>query len=134
MSIDPEDSFNELKRAYIDNLNFSEVLVDYLSNEEIILTCVEGRSNKYIATKFVITEEEIESILSEYLGFSGWKYDLDFNCYEFYEASHKNLDDYIFNCYLVSPTFSQQLVLATYFICRVFDELKERMDNEYYRT
>jgi len=134
MSIEPDNAFEEIKNIYLNNLNFSEELVDYLSNEDIIMTFVEGRYVSYIANKFCMEESDIENIIESYLGFTGWKYDLDFNPYDLYIASSKLFDDYIFNCYLVSPNFSQQLVLATYFICRVFDELKERMDNEYYRT
>lgn len=131
---EPEEVFNEIRDIYINNLKFSTELVDYLSNEEILLHSVQGRSNSYIASKYLMLEEDVQKIVSDYLGFNGWKYDLDVNCYDFYLVSKKGFDDYVFNCYLVSPNFSQQLVLATYFICRIFDELKERMDNEYYRT
>jgi len=134
MSIEQKDAFEEIKNIYLNNLHFSEHLVDYLSSEEILLTCIEGRSVSYIVNKFWIETAEAEYILKEYLGFSGWRHDLDFNPYSIYKASNKLLDDYIFNCYLISPNSSQQLILTTYFICRVFDELKERMDNEYYRT
>lgn len=134
MSIESENAFEEIKNIYLNNLHFSEDLIDYLSNEEILMTCIDGRSVSYIAKRFFIAEVEVENIIKEYLGFSGWKYDLDFSPHSIYNASIKSLDDYIFNCYLISPNSSQQLVLTTYFICRVFDELKERMDNEYYRT
>jgi len=134
MSIDFENAFDEIKRIYLDNLHFSEDLVDYLSNEEILIMCVSGRANSFIAKKFNMEEIEVEKIIEEYLGFTGWRYDIDFNPYDIYLSSNKTFDDYIFNCYLFSSNYSQQLILATYFICRVFDELRERMDNEYYRT
>lgn len=132
--MEQEDVFETIKKFYMSKLHFTESLVDYLSNEEVLLACVEGHSNFSISNKFFIEEPVIESIIKDYLGFSGWKHDLDFSPYDIYKASSKTMEEYIFNCYMISPNSSNNLVLTTYFICRIFDEIKERMDNEYYRT
>jgi len=132
--MDIENDYDKIKKFYVDKLNFSEELVEYLANEELILTCVEGRSNSYLSNKYNASVENIVEMLQKYLGFNGWERDLDFNPFDIFEVSCRLLDDYGFNLTLISPTITDEQIVSTFFICKVFTELRERMNNEYYKT
>lgn len=120
--------WDEIKKYYEIKFSIPEIIIEYISIQEILKRSVTGYSNKRIARQFNFPTRYIENILIDYLYFTGWESDLDFNPLALY---NKVNGDYIAYSYQIDCTtpivYSNKIVNISYNIAKRYNEIKEKI-------
>lgn len=86
------DTWSNIKEFYTKRFGISPELVDIMSVFDILKLCASGSSNIAISKFLGETEESIMEINDAYLGFMGWKMDLDFSPLKFYKELNNPME------------------------------------------
>lgn len=122
--------FNYLHNFYIDKLNFTEEEFELLCNISILNLCAEGLSNNSIVRRTNIVGDSVVETIKKYFYFDGWEKDLDLNPLKVYNSS-EDLDEYVYNISMVSPLMELDIIMQSYYICKLYIELDNRLEKKY---
>ncbi len=104
---------------------------DYIAIQDILRLCTFGLSNKTISERLQMQVGYIQDTLKHYFEFEGWDETLDFNPYFIYERATKKFNLYKNEIETVSATHNFDFILASFMICRIYDEIEETVNNYY---
>lgn len=119
----------EIIAAYEDILNIPRHIIEYVAVHMTLLYVVSGKSNDSIASIQDITADDVEHDCVEFLGFTGWKEDLDIN--PLFVYNRVNGDYTTFVGWLIETGMSREQIEQAFTICKKFKEIEEQI-NEYY--
>jgi len=131
------DNWRLIKEFYNKSFGFPDGLVELASVSDVLLMCVSGSSNETISNFFKMSIEEVDTIIQEWLNFSGWIEDLDTNPYSIYTGLISNgyysIDDFAeelkseYDCEL-----DGEFIKYNYKACSLYYRYENRINNEWY--
>jgi hypothetical protein len=120
-----------IKEIYEKNFNVEGTVIDYIAINDILLQCVSGLSNKKISFSTDVDLQYVEATLFTYLGFSGWKQDLDLSPWYVYQsvygsrfAFEKKIND-------LTKLVNDDIIDLAYRICSIYDSIKKEIEKFY---
>ena len=128
-----EDSIWEFtKDFYEKELGVPKEVVEYLAVIDVISLVASGHSNHTISnTLEKMNELYIESICRKFLGFEGWKQDLDVNTYFVYKNTGRNFDAFYAQVDNLTPLFTDAIITKAFEICGRFEYMKKEIKKHY---
>lgn len=112
-------------------------IIELIAVKDILALCASGVSNIKISTFLETDEEYVSSVLSEFLGFNGWKEDLDFNPYSIYTNLVSNgylgIDNFEREIKTISPFYSSDRSTneVMYNVCKDLYEIEREVEDKW---
>lgn len=125
-----EDSWETIKKLYEEKFNIPPRIVDLVAVEDILSQCVEGLSNKIIAFSYNDDITYVEKVLKEFIGFEGWKEDLDINPLKIF-TTHPEYLEYCSHIATISPLVTQGAINRSYNLCRKYKDIRKEIEKYY---
>lgn len=104
---------------------------DYIAIQDILRLCTYGLDNKTISNRLEMTLGYVEDAIRHYFEHSGWEESLDFNPYFIYKRAKTKFGSYKDEIELVSVKSSFDFILASYMICKIYDNVTLTIDKYY---
>ena len=135
-----EEKWNEIKQFYLDSFGISPDLVDLLADNDILVMCASGSSNKSISAHLDIDIRSIKEIIQSVYSFPGWEEDIEFNPLQIF---NELLDsgDYLFGDFKSSVTdqidnFGLEPIRTgglriMFRVCKLYESISERLEKEW---
>ena len=124
------ESWAKIKRFYWHTFGIPERIIDYMAVTDIIKKFLTGYSNMRIANTLKLSTKYVEDVLEEYIGFRGWKTDLDVNPLAIYNRCRGNYRCFVEDIRSVSSVISENFMIALYYLVKMYYQLvKEIEDN-----
>lgn len=95
--------------------------------DEILLECVNGKCNNKIALELDFPADYIESVLKEFLNFSGWKDDIDFSPYMVYNSFDGAWNYYKETVKSISAMTTTKEIGDTHRLCRRYNNIRKEI-------
>ena len=126
-----ETLWDYIKDIYSRKFNIPPLITDFIAVERIVYKSASGYSNRRISFAINESMEYIRQVLEDFIGFSGWDNDLDFNPLALYNRNKDNYDEYMREVSMISSITSDFYTSLTYKVCERYTKMKERI-KEYY--
>lgn len=123
-----------IKDIYKENFSVDGKVIDYIAINDILLQCVSGLSNKKISFSTDLDLPYVEATLFSYLGFSGWKKDLDLSPWYVYQSVYGNRMAFEKKIYDLTKLLNDDIIDLAYRICAIYDSIKKEIDKFYERS
>lgn len=105
---------------------------DYIAVKDILRLCSYGLSNNTIARRLDMSPKYVEETLEHYFEFPGWGEDLEFNPYYIYSRRRRSFEAFSREIEsIIAVTLPFEFFLTTFFICRLYDEITEKLTKFY---
>ena len=129
------EAIEALRILYKEQYNIDEVMVELMSDRDILHLTASGTSNKSISTFLNIDADEIARVNKIFYGFDGWIVDLDINPmtvysnmtklgYFDYETFRNELD-------LLSPYYEEDQIKLIFEVCSKFKTIEKLLEEEW---
>lgn len=126
------DVWELILEFYEKELKIPRKITDYLSVSDILKNCAMGLSNSRIAKSNELDDIEYITItVNYYLGFPGWKRDLDFSPLAIYNRSRGSFLIYEQEITMISTESFNGDIRISFDICKRYSEIKEEIDKYY---
>lgn len=123
--------WSEIRSAISKRANIPEVILDYVSNIEILELCSMGKSARAIATHLGLDIEDVIETLKETFNIESWDKNLEYNPLKLYNKFKGNAWEYLEYIVYKFPDISTDIIFTSYAIAHKYLYIKERVD-EYY--
>lgn len=120
--------WDSIKKIYKVNFNISENIIEYYSVLDVLKKCVSGYSNLRISFGLKDNIKYIRELLYEFIGFSGWDYDLDFSPIAVYNRCDNNYERYRQDVIMVSSVTSDSIIELSFLLCKKYKEIERIID------
>jgi hypothetical protein len=124
------DSWTGIKMFYKKVFNIPEKVLEYVAIFKILTDCVVGYSNYKIATRNKVEIEYVMEVIFDFFSFGGWKHDLDISPLSVYNMVNGIFIAY--ESYIKSiSTMSEENLIISFNICRIYKEIKRLIERYY---
>lgn len=106
-----------------------EIIIDYISVQNVLKLCVHGLSNDKIAYFCDLDEKAVENILFRYYGFKGWLVDLDLNPWRIYQTTQGEYELYLTKIWDLTNLLDCDIIGLSYKICKKYEVIREEIEN-----
>lgn len=124
--------WKQITELYERLLNIPRHVIEYVAVYDYVLLSASGKSNKTISEIYDIDMDSLQVDLFEFLGYSGWKEDLDINPLFIYKSVGGMIEKFVIACRADSKILYPIEIELAYSVCERFVEM-EKSINEYYR-
>jgi hypothetical protein len=125
-----ENLWYQIVEIYKEKFHTNEEIINLIAVKDILKLSVSGLSNATIANHYDFDIEYVQSVLKEFLGFTGWDRDVDFSPLLLYK-NHKALLDFVTEAKTISATADDLLAIMCYNLCKQFEELERTINDNY---
>lgn len=113
-----------LRDTYAEATGLPTYVVEYLSVLPIIQYAVMGLSTKWIAKRMKVPYDYVESVLIEFLEFTGWDINLEFSPIAIFYQCEKDRDMFIARIEGTYTNVNKGIIYIAFNIANVYDKIK----------
>lgn len=113
-----------LRDTYAEATGLPTYVVEYLSVLPIIQYAVMGLSTKWIAKRMKVPYDYVESVLIEFLEFTGWDINLEFSPIAIFYQCEKDRDIFIARIEGTYTNVNKGIIYIAFNIANVYDKIK----------
>jgi hypothetical protein len=132
-------TWNKIKEFYKENFGIDNWVVEIFANQDILVLCASGTSNKTISNFIEVSEKEIKEVIKQTFLFDGWEQDLPINPYGYYCSLIDENGEVIRKKFMedLDSKFQHELSLPkidtalVYRICQTMWELENKINDEW---
>jgi hypothetical protein len=117
----------EIRGLLSESSNTPELVIDYMAVINILQMCVRGLANLKIARFNGMDEEMVRRTIFQFLGFNGWKFDLDLDPWRMFVVTNGNFESYKLQILSLTNLLNCDIIQLSYKLCKKYEQIREEI-------